>query len=571
MTLDGSQTVINGTFDWVYEEEFSLRDGFRWSPDGTSIAYWQIDTEGVRKFHLLNNTAGLYPRLKTFAYPKTGETNSACRVGVVDAAGGETRWMAIPGDPRNHYLARMEWTEDSDALVVQQLNRLQNTNLVMLADARTGETQTLMTERDEAWVDVHDEFGWLDEGKAFTWLSERDGWRKLYVVPRSGKKAQQVTRGDFDVTGVAGIDKEKRWAYYLASPDNAGQRYLYRSGLDGRGLKRITPAGQPGTHSYQLSPDARWAIHGYSTFDTPPTTELIRLPSHETVRTLAENEKLRKTVDALSRGDVEFFRLDIGDGVLLDGYCMKPPDFDPAKQYPLLFHVYGEPAGQTVTDRWGGSRYLWHLLLTQQGYLVMSIDNRGTKAPRGRDWRKSVYRQVGILASQDQAAAVRALLEERPYIDPERIGIWGWSGGGSMSLNMIFRHPELYTMVMSVAPVPNQRYYDTIYQERYMGLPSDNVDGYREGSPITYAHRLEGDLLIVHGTGDDNVHYQGTEALINELVALNKPFTMMAYPNRSHGIGEGANTTRHLYALLTRYLEEHLPAGPRDPAGPKKK
>ena len=281
------------------------------------------------------------------------------------------------------------------------------------------------------------------------------------------------------------------------------------------------------------------------------------------MRPLAENAELRETVNKLARQPVEFFRVDIGDGVELDGWCIKPPDFDPNKKYPLFYYVYGEPAGQTVLDRWGGRNYLWHTMLAQQGYVVMSIDNRGTPAPRGRAWRKSIYGQIGILASKDQAAATKQILATRPYLDADRVGIWGWSGGGSMTLNMLFRYPEMYHTGMSVAPVSNQRFYDTIYQERYMGLPDSNVDGFRDGSPVTYAHQLKGNLLLVHGTGDDNVHYQSAEYLVNELIRHNKPFSMMSYPNRSHGIFEGQNTSRHLFELLTRYLHENLPAGPK--------
>lgn len=290
---------------------------------------------------------------------------------------------------------------------------------------------------------------------------------------------------------------------------------------------------------------------------------MIHLPSHESVRTLIDNKSLRDKVAKVKLGSTDFFRADIGDGVELDARAITPPDFDPAKRYPLLVYVYGEPAGQVVADRWGGSGYLWHQMLAQQGYVVMSFDNRGAPAPRGREWRKCVYRRIGILAPQDQAAAVRSVLMQRPYLDPDRVGIWGWSGGGSMSLNAIFKFPDLYKTAIAIAPVPNQRFYDTIYQERYMGLPKDNVEGYLNGSAINFAHQLTGDLLLIHGTGDDNCHYQGTDALINELVRHNKPFTMMAYPTRTHGIGEGTNTTRHLRELMTSYLHEHLPGGPR--------
>jgi len=563
LTNSTSADLINGTFDWVYEEELGLRDGFRFSPDGKSIAYWQLDSSGVRQFSMINDTDALYPRVIPLKYPKVGQRNSICRVGVVPVGGGATRWLDVPGDPRNHYIARMDWVEKSGRIVLQQLNRLQNTCRVMLADPRTGKVHSILTERDDAWIDVHDELRWIEGGKRFTWLSDRDGWRHVYLVSRSGEQVKLVTPGQFDVIRLVEVDEKAGCLYFIASPENPTQQYLYRTKLDGTGLQRLTPAERQGMHQYQIAPNGRWAIHTASAFDTPPQVELVGLPGHKRVRTLAKNRELCKRFAKLAKQPSEFFRVEIGEGVLLDGWCIKPPDFDPEKKYPLLIYVYGEPAGQTVVDRWGGKSYLWHLMIAQRGYLVMSIDNRGTRAPRGRAWRKSVHRKIGVLPPQDQAAALRKLLAERSYIDPERIGVWGWSGGGSMSLNAIFKYPKLYHTAMAVAPISNQRYYDTIYQERYMGLPGDNVENFRKGSPINFAHRLKGNLLIVHGTGDDNCHYQATEALVNELVRHNKPFTMMAYPNRTHSIREGHNTTRHLRELLTRYLQEHLPPGPR--------
>lgn len=562
LTTDGSPTLINGTFDWVYEEELGLRDGFRWSPDGRSIAYWQLDASGVGVFHLINNTDTLYPTLTPIPYPKVGTTNSAARIGIVPSDGGDTRWLDLPGDARNHYLARMEWAAGSDEVVVQRLNRKQNANEVILADGATGRTRVVHTERDEAWLDVVNDLHWLGGGQAFTWTSERDGWRRLYVVPRAGGEGRPVTRGALDVVSVQRVDEAGGWVYYTASPDNATQRYLFRARIDGSGTaERLTPADQPGTHAYTIAPGATWAFHTWSSFGVPPVTELVSLPDHRARRVLAPNDRARANVAALRRTPVEFFRVDIGEGVVLDGWLMKPPDFDPSKKYPLLFHVYGEPAGQTVLDAWGGRNYLWHVMLTQQGYLVASVDNRGTPAPRGRAWRKVVYGQIGILASKEQAASARELLK-RPYVDAARVGVWGWSGGGSMTLNLMFRSPDLYRTGMSVAPVPDQRFYDTIYQERYMGLPDENAENYRLGSPITFADRLAGHLLVVHGTGDDNVHYQGAERLENALIKAEKPFTFMPYPNRSHAISEGEGTSRHLYELLTRYLREHLRPGP---------
>ena len=562
LTRDGSSTLVNGTFDWVYEEELGLRDGWRFSPDGQQIAFWQVDASEVKEFTLINDTAELYPTLTRFPYPKAGETNSAVRVGVVGAEGGDVRWMDVPGDSRNQYIARMDWASSSNEIVLQRLNRLQNTLDIMLGDAATGRVRTILTERDEAWVDVGDDFRWLADGRRFTWVSERDGWRHVYSFGRSGDGMTLLTPGDFDVIRVQEVDEPGRWLYYVASRESPTQRYLFRTRLDGKGrAERLTPASEPGTHSYQVSPDGRWAIHTVSRFDEPPLTDLVRLPEHTRVRTLAANRALREKVAALKRRPTEFFRVDIGDGVALDGWCIKPPDMQPARRYPLLVHVYGEPAAQTVGDRWGGDTYLWHQMLAQHGYVVVSVDNRGTPAPRGRAWRKSVYRQIGILASQDQAAAVRKI-REWPFIDPARVASWGWSGGGQMTLNAIFRHPDLYATAMAVAFVSDQRLYDTIYQERFMARPQDNPEGYRLGSPITFADQLKGNLLIVHGTGDDNVHYQNTERLINALVKAKKRFTMMAYPNRSHAIDEGEGTSLHLYDLLTSYLETHMPPGP---------
>jgi len=563
LTATADRHVINGTFDWVYEEELNLRDGFAWSPDGTRIAYWQLDTSGVPEFTLINNTDALYPRLTTFAYPKVGQQNSACRVGVVAATGGETRWLNVPGDPRQHYLARLSWTPDSQGLVLQQLNRRQNTNLVLLADASTGQVTTILTERDEAWVDVDDEWKWLADGQRFAWISDRDGWRHVYLASCGGQDVKLATPGEFDVTELLHVDEGQNCLYFVASPDNPTQRYLYRIGWDGTKLERITPAAQKGWHAYQISPNGRYAIHSGSAADSPPVVELVDLPQHSAKRVLAENAELRKRFGELQKTPTEFVRVDIGDDVSLDGWCLKPLDLDATKKYPLLVYVYGEPAGQTVVDRWGGRNYLWHLMLAQRGYVVMSFDNRGTPAPRGRAWRKAMYRKLGILGPADQAAALEKMLAVRPYLDPQRVGIWGWSGGGSTSLHAIFKYPHLYNTAMAVAPVPNRRFYDTIYEERYMGLPGDNPDAYLQGSALNFAHQLQGNLLLVHGTGDDNCHYQGTESLINELVRLNKPFTMMAYPNRAHSIGEGAGTTRHLRELLTRYLTENLPAGAR--------
>lgn len=567
LTSDGSATIINGTFDWVYEEEFDLRDGFRWSPDSRKIAYWQLDAEGVGEFLMINNTDSLYSFTIPLQYPKAGTTNSDSRIGVVSVFGGETIWMDDGDDPRNHYLARMDWADDSRELIIQHLNRLQNTNEVRLADVETGASRIVFTDTDDAWLDVVDDVFWLDDGQAFTWVSERDGYRHVYLVDRESGELTLVTDFGHDVVSIPRIDVLNEQLYFVSSFETATERYLYQVPLRGGEPVRLTPAQLKGWNAYQISHDGRWAIHTHSSFDSPSLITLISLPDHRIVSELVKNDRLRETVAGLTLGETSFFQLDIGDGIALDGWMIKPSDFDPEKRYPVFFYVYGEPWSQTVTNSWGGSTKLWHHSIAEMGYIVISVDNRGTPGPHGREWRKMIYGEIGTIASQDQAASL-ALISEWSFIDPARVGIWGWSGGGSMTLNMMFRYPDLYHVGMSVAPVPDQRFYDTIYQERYMGLPQENVNGYRDGSPITYAQNLKGSLLVVHGTGDDNVHYQGTEALVNKLVGHNKRFDMMSYPNRSHGIFEGPGTTLHLRELLTRYLLEHLEAGGKPGHGP---
>ncbi len=558
LTHSDAPTKIFGTFDWVYEEEFGLRDGFRFSADGKRIAFWEIDASGIESFPLVNNTDSLYPKIQFIPYPKVGTTNPAARIGVLDLSNDAIQWMDVPGDRRNNYLPRIDWVTNT-SLSVQQLNRLQNRLQFFLADVRSGATKAVFTETDAAWIDVADELFWLKDRSRVVWLSERSGWRHIYIVSSENGSSQAVTSGEFDVMEVVGVDEEDQRIYFYASPDNASQKYLYRVHFDGSRMERVTPASLVGTNLYMLSPDAKHALVTTSSFQSPPHMEVVQLRDHLTKFVVDTNDSLKSKLAAAKLPKHEFFQVRLENGVSMDGWAIHPPDFQPSKKYPLLIFVYGEPAGQTVLDQWGGDRTLWHHMMAQKGYVVMSIDNRGTPAPKGREWRKSIYRQIGILASQDQADAVKAILAKRPYLDAKRVGVWGWSGGGSMTLNALFRYPDIYATGVSIAPVPNQLYYDTIYQERYMGLPSDNSDGYRKGSPITFAHQLKGDLLLVHGTGDDNCHYQTTELLINELIKNNKQFSMFAYPNRTHAIREGENTTRHLFQMMTNHFLRTLP------------
>jgi dipeptidyl-peptidase-4 len=562
-------TIVNGTSDWVNEEELDIRDGFRWSPDGQHIAYWQFDTSGVGNMTLINDTADLYPRTITFAYPKPGTTNSAVRIGVVAAAGGATTWMKTPGDPRNTYIASLDWI-DASTVAMQQLNRMQNENDYLLGDAGSGNITRAFADASftmaghPTWVDLQEDVRWVDGGKAFLWLSERDGWRHIYKVSRATGAAVLATKFDGEVTDFVDVDEKIGGVYFLASPQNATQRYLYRAPLDGSSPPvRVTPSGESGWHTYTPAPGARLAFHTFSSFDRVTAMEVVSLPEHKSLRKLTDPSALQaKLADVLTPA-VEFVTVPVGSGVTVDGWILKPASFDPSKKYPVIAQVYGEPAAQTVTDRWAGATALFHRALADAGYVVVSFDNRGTPAPKGAPWRKVIYGAVGELAAAEQAAAVKALASTHPYIDLDRVGIWGWSGGGSNTLNCVFRDGDVFQVGVSVAPVPDQRLYDTIYQERYMGVPEQNADGYRRGSSINFADGLKGRLLIVHGSGDDNVHYQGTERLVNRLVELGKPFDLMVYPNRTHAISEGPGTTPHIYQLIARYFITNLPAGPR--------
>jgi dipeptidyl-peptidase 4 len=576
LTRDGSDLVINGGSDWVNEEELDLHDCFRWSPDGSRIAFWQFDLHGVGNFPLMYYLGkdreivtripypqtGPYPLIMNVPYPLAGTTNSAVRAGVVDAKGGEVTWMKLPGDPREHYIARLQWA-DAKTLLVQQLNRLQNTVSYLLADAASGSVREMWRDRDDAFITIG--FGGLQEarpirnGAEFLVTSEKDGWMHAYRISREGRETL-VTRGAMDAIAIAGVDEKSGSVYVIASPENATERYLYRAPFDGQSDPvRVTPREFAGSNGYTVSPDGRFAFHGFSSFDDPGVRQLVTLPAHKPVTMIDDNAALKKNVAALIRPPVEYFKVNAGNETMVDGYMLKPPNFDPSKRYPVLVHIYGEPAGQTVENRWGGARSLFHRHLASLGYLVVSFDNAGTPAPRGRAWRKAVYGAVGVLSSAQQAAALRSLAATRRYVDLDRVAVWGWSGGGTNTLNLMFRSPELYKVGIAVAPVPDQRLYDTIYQERYMGLPSTNAEGYQAASAINFAEGLKGDLLIVHGSGDDNVHYQGTELLVNRLIELGKPFDFMTYPDRTHAIAEGPGTSAHVYHLLTRYLTQRIP------------
>jgi dipeptidyl-peptidase-4 len=569
-STEGTRKLINGTFDWVYEEELDCRDGFRWSPDGQHIAFWQIDANKVRDYLMLNTTDSLYPFVVPVEYPTVGEDPSPYKIGVVDIGTGTTRWMNIPGDPRQTYLPRMEWAANSSQLILQQFNRKQNDSKILMSEIATGATTQLYEEQDSAFIEckgawqsgVVAGWDWLNGGKEFLWVTEKDGWRHIYRISRDGKKETLVTKGNYDIITVSLIDEKNNYVYFIASPANATQKYLFRTRLDGKGkLERLSPENEPGVHEYDLSPNGLYAKHDFSNANTEDVQEWLTLPGHVPVGKNADIPA--RVAEGAAKKKVSFFTVHTADGVDMDGWIVKPKDFDSTKKYPVLFFVYGEPASQTVMDRYGnGNNFLYGGDMSMDGYVYISLDNRGTPAPKGRAWRKAIYRHIGRLNIRDQAMAAREILKWG-FVDTSRIAVWGWSGGAATTLNLMFQYPDIYKTGIAVAAITDQVTYDNIYEERYMGLVTENPEDYEAASPLTYVKNLKGNLLYIHGTGDDNVHYKNAELLLNALIRYNKVFQFMAYPNRSHAISEGEGTRRHLTTLYTEFLKRNCPGGAR--------
>ena len=571
LTTDGNRQLINGTFDWAYEEEFFCRDGFRWGNDSKSVAFWQIDAKGTKDYLMLTTIDSIYPRAIPVEYPIAGEQPSRFKIGVVQIATAATKWMQIPDDEKwGNYLPRMEWTGNNNELILQLLSRKQNESTLLICNTLTGFPKNIYNEKDAAWIDTQplwDErtanggWDWLNNKTAFIWASEKDGWRHLYKISADGKAETLLTKGNYDVMKVDAIDEKSGYIYFHASPANATQKYLYRVKLNGEGQEeRITPANQIGTNEYDLSPDGRFAKHNFSNYYTKPVAEWVTIPAHKSFNnTELVNVQLQKSDK--TKSPIEFFTVKTVQNVTMDGWMVKPKDFDSTKKYPVLFYVYTEPWGQNVIDRFGvANNRLYKGDMSADGYIYISIDNRGTPCPKGREWRKSIYRKIGQVNISEQAMAAKEILKWN-YVDTSRVAVWGWSGGGSATLNLMFQYPEIYKTGIAIAAVGNQLTYDNIYQERYMGLPQENEQDFINGSPITHAKNLKGNLLYIHGTGDDNVHYNNAEMLINELVKHEKQFQLMCYPNRTHSINEGPGTKNHLINLYTDFLKLHCPPG----------
>ncbi|MEM1044056.1 MAG: S9 family peptidase [Bacteroidota bacterium] len=586
LTTGGSDGgVINGTFDWVYEEEFGLRDGFQWSPDGQHIAFFQLDETGTRDFQMTDFTT-LYPEYATFRYPKAGEVNSEIQIGVIDMTGpnmGATRFFDTDtwneGGETTEYLSLMGWTPAIDGrhhVWMGRMNRDQNVLDLLYGDPASMALETVLTETSDTWIDVETGFSDLDTGTLtylddeahFVWRSDRTGHSHLYLYRNDGTFVRQLTGGDWDVTTFHGIDEGAGALYVTATKESPMERHLYRVPFAMEGTSRqsaepvkITDAA--GWHSAETSGDLRYYVDRYSNVSTPPVTSLHRIDG-SLVKVLEANEELIATVQSMNLAPVEFMTVPAADGTDLNAYLITPSDFDPREAHPMLIHTYGGPGSQEVRNAWGGTERLWHYMLAEEhGILVAGVDNRGTGG-RGKRFKAQTYKRLGPLEAEDQIAAAQHF-GQMDWVDADRLGIWGWSYGGYLTLlAMLYEDgpldgPETFKLGVSVAPVTNWRLYDTIYTERYLSTPQKNPDGYDLGSPVTYAANMsdDQDLLIVHGDADDNVHVQNTVIMADALIEEGKQFDLMIYPGRNHGI-YGGTTRLHLFTMITDFITENL-------------
>ena len=548
-----------------------------WSPDGQKILFIESDSTNVRQRTVLGTNDPSYPDVQKNRFARVGEVINKLRIGVVDSAGKNLTWLPIESPEEGIYLGQVEWAGNSDEVIVEKFSRFRNQRDFFLAKTNgssgsagsaKAEVKLIFHELNDAWADAsqgkNSGLMWTRGGKAFVVVSEKDGWRHAYLWSREGKELALLTPGKYDIIDRAAIDEDGGWYYFYASPDNATQKHLFRVPLDGSGtLERITPSDQPGTHNYYFSPDAKLAIHTYSTLDSPPIVELVELAGHRVIRVLNNNEKIREKMKSVISHPTEFLQLTIGGGVSMDAWMIKPKDFDPLKKYPVFIYVYGEPHAQTVLNEWGTSQIDFHRVVADLGYLVLTIDNRGTPAPKGAAWRRAVFGSLGPLSTEEQEAGLKELARTRSYVDLTRVGIWGWSGGGSNTLNALFRKPDSYHVGIAVVPKPQPHLYNAWFQEIYMRTREVNPEGYQQAAAINFADGLKGKLLIITGSGETNTHIQIIEGLVDRLIKLGKPFDYMVYPNRDHSLLEGEGTLVHVRMYIIRYLLDHLPAGAR--------
>lgn len=548
------------------EREVRLRD-LQWSPDGKYVLFVQIDTTDVKERSVLVPTDPSYPRTASRKFARVGGKIEKRKVGIATIETGKIWWLPIEMPEEGFYLGQLEWAGNSSEVLVEWMSRFRDRREFLLVPVG-GEAKTIFSETNEAWAVASQAKNrgliWIDEGKKCIIISEKDGWRHAYLYTREGNEVALLTSGDYDLIARGQADETGGCFYFYASPDNATQKFLFRVALDGTGKQeRITPEDQPGTHSYDFSPNSKWAFHTFSSINRPPVVELIELPNHRVVKTLSDNQGLTEVMKDSPAMPTEFVQLDIGDGITVDASVTKPKDFDATKKYPVLVYVYGEPHLQTVLDDWGAAQVDFHRVVASLGYIVVSIDNRGTPAPKGAAWRRAVFGSLGPISTDEQARAIQKLGEVNSSVDMSRVAIWGWSGGGSNTLNALFRRPDVYQVGIAVVPKPQPHLYNAWFQEIYMRTREVNAEGYEKSAPINFAEGLKGKLLIITGSGETNTHIQIIEGLVDRLVELGKPFDYMVYPNRDHGLREGKGTVVHVRMLIIRYLMEHLPAGPR--------
>jgi dipeptidyl-peptidase 4 len=548
LTTDGAEHIINGKFDWVYEEEFSIADGWRWSPDSKSIAFWRLDETRIPEFHLVDFMT-MRDDVMPLRYPKAGDPNSTVRIGVVPLDTKKTVWMDLGADD-DMYIPRMQWFPRGKRLAIQRLNRLQNKIEILEADVVTGNSHILFADSEKTWIDERYDLRILKSEQEMVWTSERDGYSHLYLYDAKGNVIRQMTKGTWEVAGIAGIDEKKRLVYYTADATTPIEKQLYAVSLDGGAPTPLTENGY--SHTVNLSSGQQSFLDYYSNVSMP-TKIALRSFDGNLIRIIEENPI--KTLHSYTFAPKEFFTFTTGDSVKLYGWMIKPLNMNPQKKYPVLFDVYGGPKSQSVTNTWGGGTFLWYQLLAQKGYIIVSVDGRGTGG-RGKEFSSIVYRDLGKWEVHDQIEAVK-YLATLSYVDTSRIGIWGWSYGGYMTVSAMLRGGTYFKTGVAVAPVTDWRFYDDVYTERFMGLPKDNPDGYKESSVLTYANQLQGNLLIIHGTTDDNVHWQNSVQLIDALEKSGKQFRTMFYPNKNHSI-YGGNTRLHLFEMMTDYILEKL-------------
>lgn len=549
VTNDGkNNAIINGAVDWVYEEEFSMSRGFEWSNDGAYIAYYRFDESGVKEFSM-DIYGRLYPDQEVWKYPKAGEANSVVHVYTYSLANNKSVQCAT-GVNDDIYLPRIKWTDKANTLSIQRLNRLQNHWEILFADAASGKTEVVYEEKNAAYIDITDN---LDFNKgSFIFSSERSGYNHLYQYDYAKKSLKAITKGNWDVDAYYGFDQKKGLVFCSAADETAIERNLYAVNIKNGKMAKLNT--QSGWNTASFTKGFNYFLHNYSNATTP-STYTLRKADGKQVRVLEENFMLKEALKAANLGSIEFNTLTTDSGVTLNYSMIKPADFDTNKKYPVLMYVYGGPGSQTVKNQWQGSYYLWFNYLTQNGYIVVSVDNRGTGA-RGEAFKKSTYLELGKFEIEDQIAAAQTL-GRLSYVDETRMGIWGWSFGGYMASLGISKGAETFRCAVAVAPVTNWRYYDNIYTERFMRTPQENGVSYDANSPINHVDKIKGHYLIIHGTADDNVHFQNTVEMVDAMIQRNVKFDSEFYPNKNHGIGGGV-TRLHLFNRISSFLFTNL-------------